>query len=352
MMQLSPETPKHRNPARVAPRMPIMAPALLAVAIVIGAPNMFGAAMAEEVTAEDTINALNGVFGRHAKQRSSHAKGFCSAGAFTPSKEGSSFTNTSLFAGAKVPVTARFSTGGGNPKASDTKRAVRGIGLRFHLPNDEELDLVMTNAPAFFASTPAQFVEYLKVRTKDAKTGKKDKAKIKAWNAANPNVMTHINYMSKTPPPASYATAPYFSAHAFLFENSQKAENAARWSVEPVGGILGLTKDQEETFPKNFLKQEMAKRLSQGPALWDIFLQIGEEGDSLVDPTSLWPETRKKINVGRLELNRMIEKEAADDCTGFVFDPNNLPSGISATDDPILAIRSAAYSVSLSRREE
>lgn len=352
MMEFSPEVPNLCVPARAATCIRPMASALLAAVIVIGAPNALEVAVAEEVTAEDTVNALNGVFGRHAKERGSHAKGFCTAGEFTPSKEGSAFATSPLFAGAKMPVTARFSTGGGNPKASDTKRAVRGIGLRFHLPNEEELDLVMTNAPAFFASTPAQFVEYLKVRTKDPKTGKKDKAKIKAWNAANPNVMTHINYMSKTPPPASYATAPYFSAHAFLFENSQKTEIAARWSVEPVGGMQGLTKDQEETFPKDFLKQEMTKRLSQGPAQWDIFLQIGEEGDSLVDPTSLWPETRKKIKVGRFELNRMIEKGAADDCTGFVFDPNNLPTGISATDDPILAIRSAAYSVSFSRREE
>ena len=301
---------------------------------------------------EDTVNALNGVFGRHAKERGSHAKGFCAAGQFIPSVHGSEFSTTPLFRGSAMPVTARFSIGGGNPKASDKGRSVRGLGVRFHLPNDEELDLVMISAPVFFAATPEQFVEFLKVRTADPATGQKDPAKIKAFNEANPNVMTHLNYVSSTPPPASYATAPYFSTHAFLFEDHGVEERAARWSVEPVGGFQGLSKDQEESFPDSFLEQELGERLERGPAQWEIFLQVAEVGDPLTDPTAPWPDTRRRVNVGRLIIDRLIGKDAEDDCTGFIYDPNNLPSGIAATDDPILAIRSPAYGVSFSRRAE
>ncbi len=303
-------------------------------------------------SAEDTINALNGVFGRHAKERSSHAKGFCAAGQFIPSPHGSGFSTTPLFTGPAMPVTARFSIGGGNPKASDKGRSVRGLGVRFHLPNDEELDLVMISAPVFFAATPAQFVEFLKARTADPATGQKDPAKIKAFNEANPNVMPHLNYVSQTPPPASYATAPYFSAHAFLFEDHGVTERAARWNLQPTGGFQGLTKEQEESFPDSFLEQELHERLAKTPAEWDIFLQVAEVGDSLNDPTAVWPNDRRKVNVGKLVIDRVIEKGAEDDCTEFVYDPNNLPSGIGATDDPILAIRSPAYAVSFGRRAE
>ncbi len=305
-----------------------------------------------QTTPEDTINALNGVFGRHAGERTSHAKGFCAAGQFIPSAEGSSFSSSPLFKGPAMPVTARFSTGGGNPKASDKSRSVRGLGARFHLPNEEELDLVMITAPTFFAATPEQFVEFLKVRTADPATGKKDPAKIKAFNEANPNVMPHLNHVSQSPPPASYATTPYHSTHAFLFETPNGKEQAARWSVEPVGGFKGLSEEQESSFPDDFLQGELRKRLERGPAQWEIYLQVAEAGDPLNDPTAPWPNTRRRVNVGRLVIDRLIEPGADDDCTGFVYDPNNLPSGIAATEDPILAIRSPAYAVSFGRRSE
>ena len=164
--------------------------------------------------------------------------------------------------------------------------------------------------------------------------------------------MAHVNYLAQTPPPASYATAPYFSTHAFLFEDHGVTERAARWNLQPVGGEKGLTKEEEESFPDSFLQQELRERLAKEPAQWDIFLQVAEVGDPLNDPTALWPEERRKINVGRLVIDRVIEKGAEDDCSGFVYDPNNLPSGIGATDDPILAIRSPAYAVSFGRRAE
>ncbi len=305
-----------------------------------------------ETTAEDTINALNGVFGRHAKQRTSHAKGFCAAGHFMPSQQDDNFASSPLFTVSRLPVTARFSIGGGNPKVSDKSRSVRGLGLRFHIADDEELDLVMISAPVFFAATPAQFVEFLKARTADPASGQKDPAKIKAFNEANANVMAHVNYLAETPPPASYASTPYFSTHAFLFADAKKQQQAARWIFEPAGGFQGLTKQEEESFPDSFLEAELRGRLIGATAQWDVFLQVAEAGDPLDDPTAVWPDTRRKLNVGTLVIDRIIEKGAADDCTGLVFDPNNLPTGIEATDDPILAIRSPAYGISLDRRSQ
>lgn len=310
------------------------------------------ASPSSEPSPEGMINALNGVFGRHANERSSHAKGFCAAGKFSPSSEANAFSSTPLFAGPTMPVTARFSIGGGNPHASDKGRSVRGLGVRFHLPNKEALDLVMISAPVFFAATPKQFVEFLEVRTADPATGKKDPAKIKAFNEANPNVMPHLNYVSQTPPPASYASTPYFSTHAFLFDHTDAKKHAARWILQPVGGFQGLTEEQEKSFPSSFLEKELRERLAKNPAEWNIMLQVAEESDSLNDPTALWPGERQKITVGRLVIDRIVEAGTDDDCTGFIFDPNNLPSGITATDDPILAIRSPAYGVSFGRRSE
>lgn len=320
---------------------------LSALFLLIGVPY---AMSQSQPSAEEMVNALNGVFGHHAHKRGSHAKGFFVSGTFTPTKAGKHFSLSPLFQGGTIPVTARFSIGGGNPQASDKSRSVRGLAVRFHLENKELLDLVMISAPTFFASTPSQFIEFLKVRTADPITGKKNPAKINAFNQANPNVQPHLQYLKQTPPPASYATTPYFSTHAFFFLKANQKKQAARWILEPVGGFVGLTEKEEAQGPKNFLAQELSKRLKEGAAVWNIYLQIPKDDDSLVDPSAVWPDSRIKIKVGQLTIDSLVEKTADEDRKAMPFDPNRLPSGISATADPILAIRSPAYAVSFGRR--
>jgi catalase len=76
---------------------------------------------------------LNGVFGKHAGMRAAHTKGFCVTGQFTPSPDAAGLSKAPQFA-KPVPVTGRFSLGGGNPEAPDNvKGNVRGLALRFDL---------------------------------------------------------------------------------------------------------------------------------------------------------------------------------------------------------------------------
>lgn len=301
------------------------------------------------VSAEDTVDALNGVFGKHAKTRGSHAKGFCIKGEFTPAE--SEFTDIPLFGNGVIPITGRFSLGGGNPEASDKSRGVRGVALRFNLPAGDVHDLVMISAPIFFASTPEQFVEFLKVRTADPTTGEKNPAKIAEFNEANPNVMPHLNYVSQTAPSASYASSPYFSTHAFLFGAEDSDRQAARWVFKPSGGFVGLTAAEEDNFPDDFLEAELNKRLAKGPAEWDAFLQKAQNGDDVTDPSAEWASGDDNfVKVGQLKISQTIESGSNEDCTGQIFDPNNLTAGIEATDDPILKIRRPAYAVSFGRR--
>jgi catalase len=45
-----------------------------------------------------------------------------------------------------------------------------------------------------------------------------------------------------------------------------------------------------------------------------------------------------------------LQTEAAGNCRDINFDPLVLPAGIRTSDDPLLSARSAAYSVSFTRR--
>ena len=77
--------------------------------------------------------------------------------------------------------------------------------------------------------------------------------------------------------------------------------------------------------------------------------RIAEDGDSLEDPTKAWPEDAEQVEIGTMELTGPeTEREQGDDV--MVMDPTRVTDGIDLSDDPILRVRSYAYSVSVERR--
>jgi len=306
-------------------------------------------AAAQAQTAEpgpaDLVDALNGTFGAHAGKRGSHAKGFCAVGEFVPARGAADFAHSPLFAQKNVPATLRFSVGGGNPKASDKSRSVRGMSMRLQ-GGGENYDLLLISEPAFFAATPVSFVSFLQARVPDPATGKPDPAKVAAHNAAHPDGMRQPALLAAHAAPASYATTPYFSNNAFVFTNRKKAQATARIVFEPQAGLQYLDADQEKSLPELFLQDELLQRLAKGPVGFTMFAQLPAEGDSLLDPSTVW-KGAEKVELGRLRVTGL----AADpSCDGIVFMPVALPASIAPTADPILQSRAAAYAVSLQRR--
>ncbi len=311
-----------------------------------------GSATAEEPTPEALVDALNAVFGRHKGLRASHAKGLCAEGRFEPTAAGREFSSSPLFAGP-APVTARFSIAGGNPKVSDKARAARGLALRVHLADGAEHDLVMLSTPVFFAPDPETFVGFLQVRVPDPATGKPDPDKIKAFAEAHPETKRQAAYLAEAPISASYATAPYFAIHTFLFTDAQGHQKPARWVFGPAAGIQGLSEAELERLGDDYLAAELRERVAAGPAMWSVQLQLPAADDPLADPTVAWPDDRQRVEVGRLEITTVAAEGAPGGCDPLVFLPDNLAAGIEpVSGDPILAARSPAYAVSLARRME
>ncbi len=86
----------------------------IAALIVVGG---VGAGLAADPTPADLVDALNGVFGKHAGTRAAHTKGFCMTGTFTPSADAPKLSKAPHFA-KQVPIIARFSLGGGDPQCA------------------------------------------------------------------------------------------------------------------------------------------------------------------------------------------------------------------------------------------
>ena len=141
----------------------------------------------QEPSPEAIVDAMEKVSGVHAGKRRSGAKGVCAAGEFAATGGGARLTTAVPFQpGNRVPVVARFSNGGGNPRAPDNAPTTRGMSLSFALPGNDSLEMVMINAPAFGASTSESFTRLLESRAPNPATGQPDPQRIAAADAQNP----------------------------------------------------------------------------------------------------------------------------------------------------------------------
>lgn len=307
-----------------------------------------GPASAQNLPLEQ-VNALEGLFGKHAGSRRSGAKGVCASGYFVGNTVGRNLSSASAFSGEKVPAVLRFSIGGGSPKASDKGRSVRGLAFQFTAAGGEIWQSANVSAPVFFVAKPEQFAPFLQVRTPDPATGKPDPAKLKAFNDANPETLRQAAYLAKAPVPASYGSVNYWSTNAFIVANAKGEKTTVRWQFEPAAGTLGLTEEQMKTLPDDFLADELRRRVASAPVVFDFKFQIAEAGDPVDDPTQVWPEARRIVPAGQLVIDK-VEPGPGGACERITYNPTALPKGIEASNDPVLRARAAPYALSLGRR--
>jgi catalase len=322
---------------------------LTAVAASLGGLLLPLAAQAQLSVPEAQVNALEGLAGKQAGSRRSGAKGVCASGYFVGNADGRALSSASVFKGDRVPVVARFSVGGTNPKASDKSRSVRGLALQFNLADGGQWMMANISAPVFFVSRPEQFVPFLQARSPDPATGKPDPEKIKAFSDANPDTTLQGAYLAKAPIPASYGSVNYWGANAFEFVNAQGQSQFVRWQFAPEAGTLGLTDDELKSMPDEFLADELRKRVAAKPVAYNFNLQLADKEDQLIDPTKSWPDSRKVVAAGKLVIDA-VEPALGGACDRMTFNPLVLPQGIKASADPVLLARPAPYAISFGRR--
>lgn len=307
-----------------------------------------GPAAAQTPDPGQLVDALEGVFGKQAGFRRSGAKGVCATGFFVGTPEGRGLSTAAVFKGAEIPTIIRFSVGGGNPKAPDKSKSVRGLALKINGPGKESWEMANISAPVFFVNSPANFVKFLDARRPVPGTGGPDPAKVKAFNDSHPDAKPQIAYLAAAPVPASYGAVNYWSNNAFIFTGPDHKKRAGKWVFEPARGVEGLTDDQLKALPNDFLVDELKARLAKGNVAFNFNVQIAEPGDVINDATVPLPAGRKVVNAGRLVVEKLDESGAS--CDKITFNPLVLPKGVAPSDDPVLMARPGAYAVSLGRR--
>jgi catalase len=303
-----------------------------------------------DVDPQTIVDAMFAISGNQQRMRASGAKGVCVKGMFTPSAEAATLSKAPHFA-KPVPMTARFSMGGGNPRISDkTKPTTRGFAMEFEVPNDPMV-FYFVSAPVFSTRTPRQLLDFITVRM-PAADGKPDADKIKAFTAANPETTRQAAWLNARPVPASFAGVDYWGVQAFTLTNAAGKSTVTKLKAVATAGQLGLTDDELKAKPDSFYAEEFAERLGKGPATFDFVAILGEPGDPTNDSTAMWPEDQRKtvklgtIAISAVQANTICDEKATDPVV-------NLPAGVAGpADDPMFEIRSPAYAVSRGRRAQ
>ncbi|WP_250131424.1 catalase family peroxidase [Serratia marcescens] len=292
----------------------------------------------------DTLEHNAGVFPGY---RRNHAKGLCVIGHFDSNGGAASLSRASLFSVGRVPVVGRLAIPGGNPKASDGAAPIRSLALRFTPADGQEWRTGMNAMPVFVVKDVASFYALQQATAPQPGTGKPDPEKAGAFFKAHPETQPFLQWAKSSTPSSSYANSAYYSLNAFYLVNREGKEQPVRWSVQPETPYEPLAADKRGD--ADFLAAELAQRIDAGPLRWRLQFTLGEPGDSTVDPTQAWPESRRKIDAGELVIER-LQPEIGGECRDINYDPLILPDGIRASDDPLLSARSAAYSESFNRR--
>jgi catalase len=298
---------------------------------------------------EQIVDALNGIYGAHSDRRAVHAKGTLCAATFTGSSQAAGLTRAAHMQGEPVRAHVRFSNASGNPEARDGSSEGRGMAVKFYLPDGSTTDIVAVTVPVFVVRTPEDFLDMTIARKPDPETGKIDMDKIGAFLQAHPESLPAVEIAMSAQPPASYLQLAFYAVHAFRLVDSNNNGQWVRYRWQPEGGEASITREEAKQRDNDYLQKDLQERLAEGPAAFRLWAQLALEEDPLDDPTAAWPEDRKSIELGRLEITELaFDREQDGDV--LVFDPTRVTDGIECSQDKILQARAHAYAESVYRR--
>ncbi|MEO9214353.1 MAG: catalase family peroxidase [Rhodanobacter sp.] len=331
-------------------------PALLAIALIVTAIALAFAWVAGwltpgRLTPQRFTNAIETGNGQiYRGFRRAHAKGVCVAGYFEGNGQGTALSSARIFAPGRTPFVGRLSVAGGSPYGLDSKARVRSMALELSSDDGQQWRMAMNSFPFFGVSSVQAFYEQTVANAPNPATGQADPAKQAAFAKAHPEFARFAAWAKNAPWSTSWANTTYNGVNTFRFINHAGEPHNVRWSMQPQTAFVAMSPEQRAAADRNFLSEDLAARLAQAPLRWDMVVTVAEPGDSIIDPSQSWPEDRQHVTVGTVVIEN-TRPQTTGACRDINYDPLVLPAGVQGSDDPILAARSAVYSVSFNRRE-
>ena len=198
----------------------------------------------------------------------------------------------------------------------------------------------------FVVGTPEDFLAFQKAITA-TDSSKPHPWPIEAFLGSHPKALKFVQELNHVP--VSFATESFYSNNALIFVSTKQVRQAGRYQIIPVSGSQYLDEAAAKTMSPNFLSEELRARLAKTPATFHLLLQLAEPGDQTNDGSVVWPDDRKKVELGIITITSVVPDSAAAE-RELAFDPTRLVDGIELSDDPLPALRSRVYAYSVAGR--
>lgn len=299
------------------------------------------------VSPSGAVDAAQRAFGRHPGFRALHAKGILCAGTFAAVPEAAALTTAAHLQGEPVPVTARFSNASGDPGSPDFAPDLRGLAVKFYLPDGSRTDLVTVSTPLFVPRTPEVFAELMEAQGAGVAAAVKLPLLLARYPWLAGGLARGLGFLR---PATSFAALRYWSQHSFKWVDGDRGSRFVRYTLLPSGSqapYLGLRAARSRG--RDYLQDDLRSRLDSGAVRFGLEVQIAQPGDPVNDASRAWPQGRQRVKVGDLVLSGLDEERERDGDV-LVFDPTRVTPGVELSDDPVLVFRSPAYRESVARR--
>jgi catalase len=298
-------------------------------------------------TPAELVQSMRSAFGSNAS-RAIHAKGIIREGDFIPDPHAKELTKAPHFQGIDSKVTVRFSDFSGDPTIADNARMAnpRGIAIRFHLPGGSSSDLVAISFNGFPVSNTDDLRELMLAIAASGPSAAAPTA-LDRFLDSHPSTK---KFVADQKTPASFATISYFGVGCLKFTNAKGEAHYVRYQLLPEAGEELLAPEQQAKVSHNYLMDEIRTRVAAAPIAFELYAQVADRGDKLDDPSVAWPDTRRRVSLGKLQITKVTPNTIEED-RGLIFAPNNVPDGIQIA-DPLLVFYAKAFRLSAKQLQD
>ncbi|HTY85641.1 MAG TPA: catalase family peroxidase [Silvibacterium sp.] len=297
----------------------------------------------------DLIQMFDTLFGLHPGFRPAHAKGIMLSGKFTPTRDAALLSRAPHFNRASTPVTVRFSNSTGVPVIpdNDPNADPRGMAIRFNLAEHVHTDIVSHSTDGFPTHTGEEFLEFLRAVAASSDQTKPHPWPVEAFLGSHPAALAFVQ--APKPAPSSFARDTYFGVTAMKFISASGESRYGRYRIIPEAGNDYVEAEALKAKQPDYLFKEIVDRVVKSPIRFKVAAQLANEGDVVDDATVHWPEERRIVDLGDIDLTAPITDNAAEQ-QKIIFDPIPRVDGIEPSADPLLELRAAVYLISGRRR--
>ena len=292
-------------------------------------------------------------------ERVVHAKGSGAHGFFECTNPIPELTSADVFStkGKKCPVTARFSTVGGESGSHDLARDPRGFSVKMRTEQGN-WDIVANNTPVFFLRDPAKFPHFIHTQKRDPSTHlthADDSTMFWDYLSNNPESIHQVMIlMGDRGIPDGYRFMHGYYGHAIKLVPENGDWVYCQLHMKSQQGTKFITQEDSANYSPDYSQKDLFEAIEKGDyPKWSVEIQTmtPKEAEELwekqkinvFDLTHVWPHKQFPLRkVGEFTLNENAINYFAE-IEQVAFNPSHMPPGIEPSADPVFQSRLFSY---------